>query len=74
LNNLAGLYQAQGQYAAAQPLYERSLAILVKALGPEHPNVARSLENISGLYTGMGKAEEAEQFADRAAKIRALKR
>ena len=74
LNNLALLYLAQGQYAAAEPLYKRSLAILEKALGPEHPNVAALLESISDLYARMGKAEEAKQFADRAAKIRLLKR
>ena len=33
LNNLAGLYCTQGQYAQAEPLYKRSLAILEKALG-----------------------------------------
>ena len=27
LNNLAALYQAQGKYAEAEPLYQRALAI-----------------------------------------------
>ncbi len=31
LNNLAGLYQGQGKYAEAEPLYQRSLAIREKA-------------------------------------------
>ena len=35
LNNLATLYQAQGKYAKAEPLFKRSLAIWEKALGPE---------------------------------------
>ena len=39
LNNLAVLYQAQGRYAEAEPLYQRALAIREKALGPEHPDV-----------------------------------
>ena len=34
-NNLAGLYNDQGRYADAEPLYKRSLAIREKALGPE---------------------------------------
>ena len=34
LNNLAGLYDNQGKYAEAEPLYKRSLAIDEKALGP----------------------------------------
>ena len=32
LNNLAELYANQGQYAQAEPLYKRSLAIFEKAL------------------------------------------
>ena len=50
LNNLAALYNAQGQYAKAEPLYQRSLAIREKALGPEHPDVANSLNNLAELY------------------------
>ena len=34
LNNLAALYSAQGNYAQAEPLYQRALAIVEKALGP----------------------------------------
>ncbi len=49
LNNLAALYQAQARYALAEPLSERSLAIREKALGPEHPDVAQSLENYAAL-------------------------
>ena len=35
--------------AAAEPLYKRSLLIWEKALGPEHPKVATSLENYAKL-------------------------
>jgi tetratricopeptide (TPR) repeat protein len=35
LNNLAGLYQAQGQYAKAEPLYKRALVILEKEQHPD---------------------------------------
>ena len=38
------LYQAQGRYADAEPLYKRSLAIREKALGPDHPDVATFAE------------------------------
>ena len=60
--------------AQAEPLYRRSLAIWKKALGPEHPNVAMSLENISELYRKIEKTDEAKQLAEPAAMIRALKR
>lgn len=35
----------QGKYDEAGPLYERSLAIREKALGPNHPAVAKALNN-----------------------------
>ncbi len=54
LNNLAALHQAQGDYAAARPLYERALAIREAALGPEHPDVATSLNNLAGLHYAQG--------------------
>ena len=55
LNNLAGLYQAQGKYAEAEPLYRRSLAIREKVLGPDHPDVAVSLNNLASLDQDQGK-------------------
>ncbi|CAN0549492.1 unnamed protein product [Ectocarpus sp. 12 AP-2014] len=38
----------QGKYDKAEPLYERSQAIREKVLGPEHPDVAQSLNNRAG--------------------------
>ena len=74
LNNLAGLYDTQGQYAQADPLYKRTLAIYENALGPDHPNVATSLENFAALYRATKRDEEAETLEQRAARIRAIQR
>ena len=71
LNNLGLLYQAQGQYAQAEPLYERALAIAEKALGPEHPNVATSLENYAALLHKFNRDAEADKMEARAQAIRA---
>ena len=71
LNNLAELYRTQGKYAEAEPLYHRSLAILEKALGPEHPDVATSLNSLAALYDTQGKYAEAEPLYQRALAIRA---
>ncbi len=71
LNNPALLYQAQGHYAKAEPLYQRSLAIWEKALGPEHPHVAASLENYAALLRQTARADEAERMEARAKEIRA---
>ena len=42
-----------------------------KALGPEHPNVAQSLENYAALFRETGRADEAAEMEDRAKAIRA---
>jgi tetratricopeptide (TPR) repeat protein len=43
---------ALAAYTAARPLCERALAICEKALGPEHPNTAVSLNNLATLLQG----------------------
>jgi len=70
LNNLAGLYWDRGNYGAAEPLYERSLAIREKALDPDHPDVAQSLENYAALMRKTGHDDEAVKLERRAATIR----
>ncbi len=40
LDDLAGLYR--GKYAEAEPLYQRSLLIREKALGPDQPRTPTS--------------------------------
>ncbi len=65
LNNLAGLYLAQGSYAQAEPLYRRSLAIAEKVLGPDHPNVGTALGDLAGLYQAQGRYGEAEPLLRR---------
>ena len=69
LNNLALLYEAQGRYAEAEPLYQRSLAIRGKAPGPEPPAVATSLENYADLLRKTGRVSEATKMETRAKAI-----
>ncbi len=59
----------QGQYAEAEPLYKRSLAIWEKALGPDHPDVALSLNNLALLYRTQGQYAEAEPLYKRSLAI-----
>lgn len=70
MNTLGAVYWAEGRYAEALPLYERSLAIFEKVLGPEHPAVATSLNNLACLCLDRGRYAEAEQFHRRALAIR----
>jgi len=62
------LYQA-GKYAEAIPLAQRALAIQEKALGPEHPAVATSLNNLAALHNSMGAYAKAEPLYQRALAI-----
>ncbi len=76
-NNLGELYRLQGRYAEAEPLYKRALAIKEKVLGPEHPEVATSLNNLglllnySVLLRATERSDEAERMEARAKAIRA---
>jgi len=69
LNNLAALYWAMGNYAAAEPLLKRSLAIREKVLDPDHPAVATSLNNLAALYRAMGNYAAAEPLYKRSLAI-----
>jgi len=70
LENLAMLYQAQGKYTEAQPLFERSLAMMEKTLGPEHPDLMESLKNYTALLQKMGRDAEAAKIEARLLAIR----
>ncbi len=71
LNDLALLYDNQSKYAEAEPLYKRALAIDEKALGPDHPSVAISLENYAALLRKTGRGDLATMMELRANAIRA---
>ena len=70
LRNLGKLYGAQGHYDKAEPLYRRALAIREQALGAEHQEVAKSLEELAEVLRQAGRAQEAEALQARAAVIR----
>ncbi|MBE9246697.1 tetratricopeptide repeat protein [Microcystis aeruginosa LEGE 00239] len=63
------LYQ-QGKYNEAIPLAEQALAIRKKVLGDNHPNTARSLNNLASLYQNQGRYSEAEPLYKQALAIK----
>jgi tetratricopeptide (TPR) repeat protein len=69
LNNLAELYQDQGNYSQAEPLFQRSLAIWEKVLGKEHPQVVESLNGLAGLYQAQGDIPRTLEFLTRGTNI-----
>ncbi len=63
------LLQAMRKYEEARPFYTRALAIKEEQLGPDHPDVAASLNNMGELLESMGKYEEAVPYYERALAI-----
>ena len=57
--------------AEAEPLYKRALAVREKALGPDHPDVANSLENYAALLRETGRGAEANKMEARAEAMQA---
>ena len=51
------------------PMYEEMLQILEAELGPEHPDVATTLNNLAVLYRHMGDYEKALPLYQRALDI-----
>jgi tetratricopeptide (TPR) repeat protein len=60
---------SEGRYGEAEPLYRQALAISEKALGPDHPDVATSLNNLALLYRDEGRFAEAEPLFQQALAI-----
>ena len=54
LGRAGSYFHGRAAYSAARPLLERALAIREKALGPEHPDTARSLNNLADLVYAQG--------------------
>ena len=71
LANLADLQKTRREFAESEILYKRSLAIVEKAYGPEHREVANVLQRLAILYTAEGRSAEGEQLMKRSQEIRA---
>lgn len=69
LDRLAHIYQKQGRYREALPLYRKALQIHEQQLGADHPTVATSLNNLAGLYHDQGRYGEAETLYLRSLQI-----
>jgi Tetratricopeptide repeat len=72
LNNLAMVYQNQGRYGDAEPLYQRSSAIFEKALGRDHhnsfPSATASANRFASAVTGTRSPGRTRSGANRAVK------
>jgi len=68
--NLGLTYQKKGRYAEAEPYLRQTLANFVKVLGPDHPEVPRSLSSLGSLYYAQGQYAKAEPLLRLALTIR----
>ena len=66
LDSLARLFEDQGRYGEAEPLYEEAKRIDERVLGPEHPGTLTAVNNLAGLYESQGRYAEAEPLYERA--------
>ncbi len=70
LHTIGKVHTRLGLYERARPLLEKALATRTELFGGDHPSVAQSLHEWSGLLLNLGELEEAEKAARRALEIR----
>ena len=68
-NSVRQACNKRGRYVEAESLYRHALAIQEAVLGPDHPDVAASLNNQAGLYHAQGRHELALEYFRRASTI-----
>ena len=59
------IYQDLGDLEQAKEYQQRSLAIRLDKLGPEHVDVARSYNNLASIYQDLGDLEQAKEYQQR---------
>ena len=69
MNQLALWLSNRAEHGEAEPLFRRALAIDEKSFGPDHPNVARGLNNLAGCSRATNRPAEAEPLYRRALAI-----
>jgi tetratricopeptide (TPR) repeat protein len=70
LSQTGRYFYVRARYVEAEPMHKRALAIKERALGPEHPDVALSLNNLANVYRDQGRYAEAEPMHKRALAIK----
>ena len=68
-NSVATPLYHLARYTEAEPLMRRALEIDEKSYGPDHPDVARDLNNLAGLMQASDRLTEAEPLFRRALEI-----
>jgi CHAT domain-containing protein len=69
LNNLGALYYELGRVDDAELLSRQSLAIAIRMLGPNNPDVALSLNSLAVIYKDQGRYADAEPLLKKSLEI-----
>jgi tetratricopeptide (TPR) repeat protein len=64
MSNLALVYQRLGRDEAAAPIYQRSLEVQQKTLGPEHGDTLMTVQNLAIAYLSSGQLEKSLSMVD----------
>jgi tetratricopeptide (TPR) repeat protein len=64
LNNLALLYESQGRYKEAEPLYLEAIYIFRERLGENHPHAQTVYQNYQIMLSQLPEAELRQRFPD----------
>ena len=70
MNQAAGYLYGRAEFAEAKAALERALAVYEAAFGPDHPNVARDVNNLGLVLRDLGDLDGARATYERALQIR----
>ena len=65
-NNIGLVHENKGEYDKALEYQQKTLAIRLKKLGPDHPSVANSYHNIAFLYKDKKDLPKAKEYWEKA--------
>ena len=69
LNQTCLYLRGRAEFAEAKVLYDRALSLAEKAYGPDHPNVARDVNNLGSILQDLGNLKGAKEHYERALSI-----
>lgn len=70
LNYVGDIYLVKKNYKSAMPIFERLLQMQTEQFGPEHINLANTLDRLAVLYSREGSAVKADEMYKRAVGLR----
>ena len=69
LNNLAHMYESQGEYDKAEKMYQQILSETEARFGRGHPETVQAMSNLACLYQNQLKYEQAKQWNQKCIEI-----